>query len=220
MKNLVTLFSLLIIANMVFSQQREISGTVLVFNKYPVKNLKVSAKKAKTETITDKNGEFKLNVLDKDVLSVEGITFEKYAKRLEVTDESLSINMVYIDKKKNKDIAISNGFVEREHLEYGLKHLMDENNDFSRFSNVFDAIIYAIPTASLINENGQSKLQVRGNKSLSGSSAAITVLNGFVTDDISHINPHNIVSIKMLSPTAATMYGPGSSNGVIEIKTK
>jgi hypothetical protein len=205
---------------MAFSQQREISGTVLVFNKYPVKNLKVSAKKAKTETITDNNGEFKLNVLDKDVLSVEGITFEKYAKRLEDTDKSLSINMVYIDKKKNKEIAISNGFVEREHLEYGLKHLMDENTDFSRFSNVFDAIIYAIPTASPINENGQPRLQIRGNKSLTGSSAAITVLNGFVTDDISHINPQNIVSIKMLSPTAATMYGPGSANGVIEIKTK
>ena len=61
---------------MAYSQQREISGTVLVFNKYPVKNLKVSAKKTKTETITDNNGEFKLNVLDKDVLSVEGITFD------------------------------------------------------------------------------------------------------------------------------------------------
>lgn len=205
---------------MAYSQQREISGTVLVFNKYPVKNLKVSAKKAKTETITDNNGEFKLNVLDKDVLSVEGITFEKYVKRLEDTDNSLSINIVYIDKKKNKEIAISNGFVEREHLEYGLKHLMDENTDFSRFSNVFDAIIYAIPTASLINENGQPKLQIRGNKSLNESSAALFVLNGFVTDDISHLNPHNIVSIKLLSPTAATMYGPGSANGVIEIKTK
>ena len=220
MKNLATLLTLLIIANMAFSQQREISGTVLVFNKYPVKNLKVSAKKAKTETITDNNGEFKLNVLDKDVLSVEGITFEKYVKRLEDTDKSLSINIVYINKKKNKDIAISNGFVEQEHLEYGLTHLLDENVDFSRFSNVFDAIIYAIPTASLINENGQSKLQVRGNKSLSGSSAAITVLNGFVTNNISHVNTQDIVSIKMLSPTAAAMHGPGSSNGVIEIITK
>ena len=128
--------------------------------------------------------------------------------------------MIYIDKKKNKDIAISNGFVEREHLEYGLKHLMDENNAFNNFTNVFDAIIYAIPTATLINEGGQPKLQVRGNKSLNESSAALIVLDGFVTNDISHINPANIASIKMLSPTAATMYGPGSSNGVIEIKTK
>jgi hypothetical protein len=220
MKKLATVFTLLIIANMVFSQQHEISGSVLVFNKYPVKNLKVSAKKAKTETVTDANGEFKLNVKDKDVLSIEGKTFEKYSKRIDASDTAFTINLIYIDKKKNKDLAISGGFIEREHLEYGLTYLMEENNPFLSFNNVFDAIIYAIPAATLIYENGQTKVQLRGNKSFNGSSAALVVLNGFLTDDISHVNPHSLVSIKVLSPTVATLYGEGSANGVIEIKTK
>ena len=220
MKYLTTLFVLLIIANMGFGQQREISGTVLVFNKYPVKNLKVSAKKAKTETVTDNNGEFKLNVLNKDVLTIEGKTFEKYVKRIVDTDKSLTINIIYIDKKKNKDIAITNGFIEQEHLEYGLKFLLDENNVFNQFTNVFDAIIYAIPTASLITEGGKQKMQVRGIKSIGGSSDALMVVNGFLTNDISYINPQDIVSIKLLRPTTALMYGDGSGNGVIEIKIK
>ncbi len=220
MKYLTTLFVLLIITNLGFSQQREISGTVLVFNKYPVKNLKVSAKKAKTETVTDNNGEFKLNVLNKDVLIIEGKTFEKYVKRIVDTDTSLTINIIYIDKKKNMDIAITNGFIEQEHLEYGLKFMLDENNVFNQFSNVFDAIIYAIPTASLITDGGKQKIQVRGNKSISGSSAALMVVNGFLTNDISYINPPDIVSIKLLRSTTALMYGDGSGNGVIEIKIK
>jgi len=201
-------------------QQHEISGSVVVFNKYPVKDLKVSAKKAKTETVTDTNGEFTLSVRDKDVLSIEGKTFEKYVKRIENDDSALSVNIIYIDKKKNKEIAISSGFIEREHLEYGLTYLMEENNPFKNFTNVFDAIIYAIPAASLIYENGQTKVQLRGNKSFNESSAALMVLNGFLTDDISHVNPQSIVSVKVLSPTVATLYGEGSANGVIEIKTR
>ena len=202
------------------AQQHEISGSVLVFNKYPVKNLKVSAKKAKTETVTDANGVFKLSVRDKDVLSIEGKTFEKYSKRIDDVDSALSINIIYIDKKKNKEIAISNGFIEREHLEYGLRYLMGENNPFNNFSNVYDAIIYAIPSATILHEGGNTKFQLRGNKSFTGSSAALMVLNGFLTDDISHVVPQSIISIKVLSPTVATLYGEGSANGVIEIKTR
>ncbi len=66
----------------------------------------------------------------------------------------------------------------------------------------------------------RQKIQVRGNKSISGSSAALMVVNGFLTDDISYINPPDIVSIKLLRATTALMYGDGSGNGVIEIKTK
>ncbi len=94
---------------------------------------------------------------------------------------------------------------------------MEENNPFNNFTNVYQAIIYAIPSATII---GQTKVQLRGNKSFNGSSAALVVLNGFLTDDISHVNPQSIVSIKVLSPTVAIMYGDGSANGVIEIKTK
>ena len=220
MKKLATLFTLLISATLAFSQQHEISGNVLVFNKYPVKNLKVSAKKAKTETVTDANGVFTLNVMDKDVLSIEGKTFEKYSKRIDDVDSALSINIIYIDKKKNKDLAVSSGFIEQEHLEYGLTYLMEENNPFNNFTNVYDAISYAIPSATITYGNGQARIQLRGNKSFTGSSDALLVLNGFLTTDISHVIPRSIVSIKVLSPTVATLYGEGSANGVIEIKTR
>ena len=70
------------------------------------------------------------------------------------------------------------------------------------------------------NENGVQKVQLRGVKSTTGSNAALIVVNGFLRDDISYIIPSDIVSIKQLPPSAAAVYGTGSGNGVIAIKTK
>ena len=221
MKSLIIFLSLLLISTIGYTQQREISGTILVFNKFPVKNLKVIAKKAKTEAITDNKGEFRLNVKNNDVLLIEAKTLERYMKRITVEDDSLSINLIYIDKKKNIDLAVDIGFIDREDLEYGLNNLAAENNIFTSFTNVFDAIEYAIPTASIITENGLKKVRIRGAKSTTGSNAALMVVNGFLADDISYIIPSSIVSIKQLSLTsAAALYVTGSGNGVIAITTK
>lgn len=220
MKNWIIFLSLLLISTIAYAQQHEISGTVLVFNKFPLKNLKIIAKKAKTETITNSEGEFRLNVKKNDVLLIEAKAFERYMKRINDTDDSLSINLIYIDKKKNIDLAVDNGFIDREHLEYGLNNLAAENNIFSSFTNVFDAIEYAIPSATIITENGLNKVRIRGVKSTVGSNAALMVVNGYLSEDINYIIPSTIVSIKQLSPSAATIYGTGSGNGVIAITTK
>ena len=38
------------------AQKQEITGTIVAFNKYPVKNVTVLARKAKTEVLTDDQG--------------------------------------------------------------------------------------------------------------------------------------------------------------------
>ena len=214
---LVILFAFSINAN---AQRSQIEGTVYAFNKYPLKNVSVTAKKTKETTQTDENGKFVIAVENKDQIILQADAFKKFIYRPKKGQKTMKANLIFDDKKKNKDIAIQGGYISREHLEYGLRNLANENNVYSSFNDIFDAVMYAIPAAKIINENGVRKIQLRGVNSTEGSNAALTLVNGYLSDDISYIIPSSIISIKQLRPTAAAIYGTGSANGVIEIKTK
>lgn len=221
MKNRISFFLILFAFSFTAkAQTSEIVGTINSFNRFPLKNVSITAKKSKQTTVTDDNGRFKISVNKNDQLIIEAEAFKKFIYRTKENENSIKVNLIFEDKKKNKEIAINGGFISREHLEDGLKNFAYENNVYSSFTNIFDAIIYAIPQAKLISENGLQKVQMRGAKSTTASNAALMVVNGFLTEDVSYIIPSNLVSIKLLPPSAAAIYGTGSINGVIEIKTK
>ncbi len=221
MKRFLTIFVILFAFSINANAQRsQIEGTVYAFNKYPLKNVSVTAKKTKETTQTDENGKFVIAVENKDQIILQADAFKKFIYRPKKGQKNMKANLIFDDKKKNKDIAIQGGYISREHLEYGLRNLANENNVYSSFNDIFDAVMYAIPAAKIINENGVRKIQLRGVNSTEGSNAALTLVNGYLSDDISYIIPSSIISIKQLRPTAAAIYGTGSANGVIEIKTK
>ena len=202
------------------AQKQEITGTIVAFNKYPVKNVTVLARKAKTEVLTDDQGKFTIEVEKKDVLQIDAKTFERFIYRIGESEKSPRINLIYLDKKKNFDVAVTEGYMSREDLDYGRTNLAAENNVFGNYTDVFEAIRYAIPSASFSMEDGVQKVILRGTKSLEGSSAALYAVNGFLTEDISYIMPSSIVSIQQLTGPAAGRYGTGSGNGVIAITTR
>jgi hypothetical protein len=220
MKGIIVFFVLSLCPVLGITQNQEINGTIVAFNKYPLKNVRVGTKKAKTETFTNERGTFEIKVNENDVLIIEADAFENYKHRVKPADKTLKINLIYENRKKNKEIALNAGYISKGDLEYGLEFLIAENNVFSTFTNIYDAIIYAIPSATIINENGLKKVQMRGAKSATGSNAALMVVNGYLTEDVSYIIPSNIISIKMLNSSSAVIYGMGSGNGVIEITTK
>ena len=220
MKGIIVFFVLFLVPLLGTTQNQEIDGTIFAFNKYPLKNVRVSTKKAKTETFTNERGTFAIKVDKSDVLIIEADAFENYKLRVKPDDKTIKINLIYANKKKNKEIALSAGYISKVDLEYGLEFLIAENNVFSSFTNIFDAIIYALPSATIITENGLKKVQMRGVKSSTESNAALMVVNGYLTEDVSYIIPSNIISIKMLTSSSAIIYGLGSGNGVIEITTK
>lgn len=220
MKRASIFISLLLFSFLGKTQNQEINGTILAFNKYPLKNVIVNAKKNKTEAITDELGMFKIFVKKNDVLTIKAVDFEDYIYRVKARDNSLEVNLIYKVKKKYKKSPLVNAHIGEIELKYGLSHLADENNPYSHYTDIYTAINDAIPSAIVIIENGQRKFQLRGTKSLTRSNAALIVVNGVKTDDISYINTNQILSIKQLSLSSSAIYGTGSANGVISITTK
>jgi len=214
------IFIFLILPLLGFSQTRKISGTVLSFNKYPLKNITVNAKKAKAEVLTDEEGKFEIDVKKNDVIRINEPVFVEYSQKIKEEDQELKINLIFENNERNINRAEEAGYMTREDLEYGLEHLYMENNIFNNFVDVFDAIEYVLPEVTIINENGRRGVLIRGYKSMEGSNTALTVVNGVIVDDISYINPVNIISISRLSPAATALYGARGGNGVISIETR
>lgn len=201
-------------------QTHNISGTVLAFNRYPVNNVTVKAKKAKTEVKTDENGQFEIDVRNNDVIQIRESVFVEYNEKVKEETESLKINLIFENKGNNVEKATTAGFLKREDLEYGLKNLFRDNSLYGTFVDVFEVIKYALPETNIIIENGRKTVQFRGPKSIHGSNAALILVDGVIAEEISFINPIEIISITKLSPNTAALYGARAANGVISITTK
>lgn len=220
MKKSIIFLSLLLVSYFGKTQNQEITGTIVAFNKYPLKDVIVKAKKTKAEAKTDDFGMFKINIKKNDVLTIKAADFENNVRGVKASDNSLTINLIYKEIKKYKKSPLPNAHIGEIELKYGLTHLSDHNNRFSHYMDVYSAIKDAVPAAIVIFENGVKKFQLRGAKSITGSNAALLVVNGVITDDISYIIPNQILSIKQLSLSSSAIYGTGSANGVISITIK
>ncbi len=203
-----------------FGQMHKLSGTVVAFDKFPLKNVTVEAKKAKTEAKTDENGNFEIEVKKKDVIQIKGSVFVDYSKKVSDADKSLHINLIIRNNERDMDEAIKEGFISQQDLDYGVKNLWQYNNEFSQFTDAYAAIKYAVPEATLIVENGQKGVQLRGPKTITGSNAALIIVNGVITEDANFITPADIISIRKLSGGELALFGARAGNGVISIQTK
>ena len=87
-------------------------------------------------------------------------------------------------------------------------------------ADIFDAIKYALPTVTIVEEGGQRKIMMRGATSFTQSNAALTLVDGIIMDDISAINPADVTSIDQLSSAKAAIYGSRGVNGAINITTR
>jgi hypothetical protein len=211
---------ILIIPLLGYSQTRKLTGTVVSFNTYPVNNVTVQAKKAKTEAITNENGEFEIEVKNNDVIRIKESVFLEYNQKVNAETESLKINLIFDNSKKNVDVATNTGYISRENLEYGLENLAHENNVYRNFTDTYEAIRWALPEVTIITENGKKGIRFRGPKTITGSNAALLLVDGVIVDDVSFLNPVQIISISKLNTSAASLYGSRAANGVISIRTK
>ncbi len=221
-KLLLTLLSVLILLMPLTAtcQFHKISGTVLVFGKFPIKQLKVKAKKAKTEALTDSTGHFELVAKTSDIIQVNDPVFYPFSKKVEQQDSVIQIKLFVKNDDEDMQKAVDAGYISNSDMEYGKENLWQNNNIFYQFHDVYDAIKYALPEATIIYEGSTKGVEFRGTKSIYHSNRALIVVNGQVLDDPSDLQPATIYRITKLSTAAASLYGSRGANGVVSIETK
>lgn len=216
MKQVITLLTGVFLATSIFAQNRVVHGKLTLFNTYPVKNVEVTAKKAKTAITTDSLGQFSIVCFENDIIRIKTKTFQPVNKRIGPDTDSLLINLLFIDSKSNRQTAVGYGYITEEDLIYAVNHLEQENNDFCNYANIFDLIRGRF---SGVTVNG-GNVYIRGSGSFSGQTQALYIVNGVSVSDIEWIQPCQIRSIDILKDSNAAIYGARGGNGVVLIQTR
>ena len=200
------------------SQNRVIHGQLTAYNEFPVMNVEVSSKKAKATTVTDTLGNFSLVCNEKDVVMIKPKVFRSVNKKVNADTDSLKINLVFIDTKKNRELAVDNGYVHETDLNYAVANLEAENNDYCKYTDIFKLIEAEFGGVTV--ENGQ--VLIRGGKTSfsAGSSYALIIVDGQPSQSIEWIRPCFVRSVRILKGTEAAIYGSRGGNGVVVITTK
>lgn len=202
------------------AQNRLIEGKIFAFNNYPLENIQVTTKKSDESVVTDENGQFAIEVKKKDFIMIDNPLFMNYEEKITNKTKSININLIVKESDKNIKKAIEDGIIKEKELDYALKYLNRENNAYALFSDVFEAIEYAIPESSRVEKgNGNYGFVLRGVRSISGDNSALTLVNNSIIEDISCIAPAEIKSIDKLSNSQSALFGTRGANGVISIIT-
>ena len=204
-----------------FTQTRVVKGKLTTFNEYPVKNVEVSSKKAKSTVTSDSLGEFQIVCLEKDVIMIKTQVFQALNKKVKEDDDYIEANLIFRDNPKNREIATGLGYISHEQLTFALAHMADQNNDFCNYGDVFSLVKGKFPGVTVkTNSMGTDGIFIRGDKSMLGDNEAIYVVDGVRVGDVSFVNPCEMATIDILKDGGAALYGSQAANGVVVIETK
>lgn len=204
-----------------FTQTRVVKGKLTTFNEYPVQNVEVSSKKAKSSVTSDSLGEFQIVCLEKDVIMIKTKVFQALNRKVKEDDDYIEANLIFRDTPKNREIATGLGYIDHEQLTFALAHMADQNNDFCNYGDVFSLVKGKFPGVTVKkNSMGTDGIFIRGDKSIYGDNEAIYVVDGIRVGDVSFVNPCEMATIDILKDGGAAIYGSDAANGVVVIETK
>ena len=219
MKYCLILATVLIITSTVCAQNMVVNGRLTAYNFVPVMNVEITSKKAKATTMSDSLGNFSIVCLKKDVIRIKPKGFQPENIKVNTELDSLKINLVFIDTKKNRELAIKSGYFTEINLNYATVNLAEENNDYSTYTDISHLLRVTLgPSITVSNSGG-----IRHRSGLNSNSSMyppLIIVDGQPEYYIRWIKPNMVRSIQLLKGSDASIYGKRGERDVVVITTK
>jgi TonB-dependent SusC/RagA subfamily outer membrane receptor len=219
-KRMISLLGAVLVCTAGITQTRVVYGKLTAYNKYPVQNIEVKTKKSKASVKSDSLGMFSIVCNQEDKIIIKPKAFRTVSRKVDEDTDTLDINLVFIDTKANRDIAMGYGYISQADLAYATSHLEQENNEFCNYTNIFELIKGRFPGVTVSSAQMGGAVYIRGATSINMSNEALYVVDGGVVSTIDYIHPCDVRSIDVLKDSSAAIYGSRGSNGVVVIETK
>ena len=211
---------LVLVSLTVSAQDRVVYGKLTAFNRYPLENIEVVAKKSKVAVKTDSMGMFAIVCMEKDVVKIKSKAFTTVSRKVGPETDTLHINLVFMNSESNREMLIAYGHISEEELNYAMSHFQHENNDFCNYESIFELIRGKLPGVEVSTDFGGGAIYVRGSTSISSGTEALLVVDGMMTEDISWIHPCDVKKLDVIKDSQAAIYGSRGANGVVIIETR
>jgi len=239
-KSLLLAWIILSIPLLVFSQSRQITGTVSDENGNPLGGVSVVQKGTNNGTVTSDRGSFALTVTGGAptlVFSYTGRQTQELAIGASNT-YNLSLNP---GGAMSEVVVTALGIRRNERaLGYSTQEIKGDNLTLTKEQNVLGSLAGKIAGVQVVGSSGASmggtqKINIRGINSLTGSSNPLIVVDGTPISNSNFsgsakadygnlaqdINPEDIESVNVLKgPAASALYGLRGQYGVVMITTK
>lgn len=208
-----------------------VSGTVTTPDGIPLPGVTVLIKDTSVGTVTDIDGTFSLDIPDTQnvILVFSSIGFISQEVSLGGRNQ---INLILEeDVQSLHEVVVTALGVEKDpkSITYATQKVDPEEavkvKDPNFMNTLAGKVAGAVITKGNFGPGSAPRILLRGNKSLTGNSQPLFVLNGVPmiggSDLLSNYNPEDIESIQILKgASAAALYGSEAANGVILVNTK
>ncbi|HEV8513255.1 MAG TPA: SusC/RagA family TonB-linked outer membrane protein, partial [Cyclobacteriaceae bacterium] len=223
-----------------FAQQKTVSGKVTASDDgSAMPGVNILEKGTTNGTVTDTNGEFKIEVGSNATLtfSFVGYATQEIAVGSQTT---VAVTLVTDAKSLAEVMVIGYGEVQKKDATGAVTAI--SNKDFNKgvMTSPQDLILGKMAGVSVVSNSGapgdNSTIRIRGGASLTASNDPLIIIDGFPMDNfaatgvgslpgvanpLASINPNDIESFTVLKDASATaIYGSRASNGVVIITTK
>jgi TonB-linked SusC/RagA family outer membrane protein len=238
-----TVLLLLVVVQQGFAQDRQVKGKVTdASDGSGLPGVAVKVKGSTRGTVTDVEGNYKINVGDKGVLVFSSVGFG--TKEMPVGSAS-EINVGLTESTSSIDEVVVTALGisrDKKALGYSVQKIDGKDLTVARETNVVNSLAGRIAGVVINRTTGgpgsSSRVVIRGERSLLGNSQPLYVVDGVpinnsqpgqsgefggsdAGDGIGNLNPDDIESMDVLKGgAAAALYGSLGQNGVIMITTK
>lgn len=224
-KIFLALFSVLFMQT-IFAQDLTVSGKVTDQTGMPIPSANVVVKGTSNGTQTDFDGNFKINANKGQVLifsflgmKTQEITATSTTMNVKLTDDSVELEGLVVTalgiKRKPDAITTSTHLIKQSELNQ------------AKATNAAVGLVGKVSGLQIntINNgvNPDTRIQLRGFRSISGNNEALIVINNVVSNAtaLADLNPEIIESVNVMKgANGAALYGSQGANGVIIVTTK
>lgn len=235
-------FVFLLFSNLIFAQNKTVSGTITDGDGVPLPGVNVLVKGTANGTSTDFDGNYSINVDEKATLV---FSFLGYTSKEIVVGSQSTINVTLEESLESLgEVVVTALGIKREKkaLSYAIQEVSSEKLVTAANGNINTALqgkVAGVNVTTTGGVGGNARLELRGPSSLTGNDQVLWVIDGVPFSQnntvdpenlfggvsngggLLDINPDDIETISVLKGgQAAALYGTRGANGVVLITTK
>ncbi len=201
-----------------------VKGTVTGADGQPLVGATVTYKKENKATATDNQGHYSLSVSDNAELEFSMVG---YAPQTVLVNRRSQIDLSLVVAASSLDqvIVVGYGTQKKSDLTGAVAQVSMDKVETQQSVSLGDYLRGSIAGLNIqrsASTSGQTKMEIRGQTSLSASSAPLIIVDGMIYNgSINDINPNDVESVSVLKDaSSAAVYGASAASGVINITTK
>lgn len=208
-----------------------VSGRVTSESGEALPGVSIVAKGSPRGTTTDADGQFKLGVVDDNIVLV--FSFVGYASQEQPVKGAdgklrtvIDVKLVPDNKSLDEVVVVGYGRQAKSQVIGSIAQLESDKINNRAVPQLSQSLTGQMPGVTIIQRSGQpgssgGNIQIRGVGSFGAATNPLILVDGIPTNSFNDIDPNDVETVSVLKDaSSAAIYGARAANGVILVTTK